>query len=312
MIKILETFGRDDLAMVYVARTESGKTLEFVEALVPPHPRDEKWVIIVSTLYGCPIGCLMCDSGLHYHGKVAESDLLAQIDHVVTRRFPSRIIETEKLKIHFARMGDPAFNHNVNKVLTKLKGLYETPNLMPSLSTVAPCGTDDFFLELLDVRRTCYPEGNFQLQFSIHTTDSACRDELIPVRKWDFSRIVQYGEMFFVPDGGRKITLNFAASTRYPVDPLVIGRRFNPDIFMIKITPLNPSISTERNGLDSLVSLDPDDAGSLELVRSFEEHGYDVILSIGEPEENRIGSNCGLRVSDVAASSVAVKSDALM
>lgn len=299
MIQILETTGRDDLAMVYVARTECGKTLEFVEALVPPYTREEKWVIIISTLYGCPVGCLMCDSGLHYHGKVSESDLFAQIDHVVTHRFPSRTISTEKLKIHFARMGDPSFNTEVNRVLDKLRGYYVAPNLMPSLSTIAPCGTDAFFEELLDVRRSSYPEGNFQLQFSIHTTDPACRDELIPVRKWDFTRIARYGEMFFAPGGGRKITLNFAASTRYPVDPLVIGGQFDPEIFMIKITPLNPSRSTRDNGLDSLVSLDPDDEDSIELIRRFEGLGYDVVLSIGEPEENQIGSNCGLRVLDM-------------
>ena len=311
MMEILETIGRDELAVVYVARTEIGKTLEFVEALVPPHPREEKWVIIISTLYGCPVGCLMCDAGLHYHGKVSESDLLAQIDYVVAHRFPSRTIGTEKLKIHFARMGDPAFNPNVNKVLARLRKRYDTPNLMPSLSTVAPLGTDAFFMELLDVRRCCYPEGNFQLQFSIHTTDAACREELIPVKKWDFSRIARYGEMFFAPGGGRKITLNFAASTRYPVNPSVIGGHFDPEVFMIKITPLNPSRSTRRNGLDSLISLDPDDEGSRALVRSFEELGYDVILSIGEPEENRIRSNCGLRVLNDKATHVEIGARAL-
>jgi len=296
LLEIAEMTGREELAIVYVARTDSGGTLEFVEALVPPHPRNEKWVLIISSLYGCPVGCLMCDSGLHYGGKVSEEDLLAQIDFLITRRFPSRTVGTEKLKIHFARMGDPSFNPAVNIVLVGLRGRYEAPGLTPSISTVAPAGTDAFFEELLDVRRRYYPEGRFQLQFSIHTTDESCRDELIPVRKWGFSRIARYGEEFFSPGRGRKVTLNFAASTRYPVDPGIIGDVFDPEVFLIKITPLNPSLSTGRNNLDSLVSLDPDDGAGMELVRGFEAHGYETILSIGEAEENRIGSNCGLRV----------------
>ncbi len=295
-MEVVETVGREDLAVVYVAKTDGGRMLEFVEALVPPSPREEKWVLIISSLYGCPVGCLMCDSGTHYHGKVSESDLLAQIDYIVDRRYPSRSIPTQKLKIHFARMGDPAFNPNVNRVLRRLRQRYTVTDLMPSISTVAPEGTDPFFEELLDVRRDHYPEGYFQLQFSIHTTDDSARDELIPVPKWDFSRISRYGERFFDGKSLRKVTLNFAASTRYPVDPAIVADHFDPDVFLVKITPLNPSLSTGRNRLDSLVSLDPDDGGSRALIERFERFGYDVVLSIGEPEENRIGSNCGLRV----------------
>ncbi len=296
-MEILETTGREDLALVYVARTGAGKTLEFVEALVPPRPREEKWVLIVSSLYGCPVGCLMCDSGLHYEGIVSESDLMAQVDHMVSRRFPSRKVPTKKLKLHFARMGDPAFNPNVTKILAALKDRYEAPGLVPCVSTVAPQGTDAFFEELLEVRRGYYTENDFQLQFSIHTTDIAGREELIPIDKWNFPRIARYGERFHEPgNGGRKVTLNFALSTRYPVDPVAVRGYFDPDVFMIKITPLNPGISTRRNGLDSLVSLRPEDPANREIAGAFEELGYDVVLSIGEPEENIIRSNCGLRV----------------
>jgi 23S rRNA (adenine2503-C2)-methyltransferase len=296
-MEVVETTGREDLALVYVARTEEGKTLEFVEALVPPHTREEKWVLIISSLYGCPVGCLMCDSGLHYEGIVSESDLLAQIDHMLSGRFSSRKIGTKKLKVHFARMGDPAFNPNVTNVLSQLMDRFDAPGLIPCISTIAPCGTDAFFDELLEVRKNCYSDRDFQLQFSIHTTDIPGREELIPVSKWDFSRIARYGEEFHGTGGGsRKVTLNFAASTRYPVDPLTVSKYFDPEVFIIKITPLNPGLSTDRNSLDSLVSIQPGSPENQEIVRSFEDFGFDVVLSIGEPEENLIRSNCGLRV----------------
>ena len=299
-MEILETIGREDLAVVYVGRTESGKILEFVEALVPPCPRDEKWVLIISTLYGCPVGCLMCDSGLSFNGRVSEEDIWAQIDTLVSRRYPSGTVSTRKLKIHFARMGDPSFNPSVNRILSGLGDRYDAPGLLPSLSTVAPEGTDGFFEELLEVRERHYPDGVFQLQFSIHTTDAAARDELIPIRKWGFPRIARYGEAFFASGRGRKVTLNFAASTRYPVNPAIIRDHFDPGSFLIKITPLNPSLSSARNGLHSLVSLDPGDPIGRRLAEAFEALGYQAVLSIGEPAENLIGSNCGLRVRQAA------------
>jgi len=298
-MNVIESRGREDLAVVHVARTDSGELLEFVEALVPPCTRAEKWVNILSTLYGCPVGCLMCDSGLHYAGKVSEADILAQIDDLVRRRFPGGEVTTAKWKIHFARMGDPSFNRDVVRVLARLPGRYRAPGLTPSLSTVAPLGTDAFFDELLDVRRRIYPEGRFQMQFSIHTTDTAARDELIPVRKHGFGWIARYGEAWVRAGRGRKVTLNFAASTRYPVDPGVVADTFDPAAFLVKITPLNPSLSSSANGLDSYVSLEAGDPRGRDLVRAFEAHGYDTVLSIGEPEENAIRSNCGLRVLEV-------------
>jgi 23S rRNA (adenine2503-C2)-methyltransferase len=297
-MEILETYGREDLAVVYVGRTGEGRRLEFVEALDPPRPRGEKWVLIVSSLYGCPVGCLMCDSGMHYEGRVPESDIIDQIDTMVRLRYPDGNVNVEKLKVHFARMGDPAFNMGVIKVLSLLNARLGNAGLIPSLSTVAPCGTDAFFDALLGVREEYYPDGNIQLQFSIHTTDPASRDELIPVKKWDFGRIARYGEEFYRSRRGRKVTLNFAPSTRYPVEPGVVARHFDPDVFLVKMTPLNPSLSSRRNLLESLIPLDPEAPVSLRLVEEFESYGFETILSIGQPEENLIRSNCGLRVME--------------
>ena len=52
-MEIIGYAGREDLAVVYIGRTKEGKLLEFVESLQPPLPREKKWVLIVSTLYGC-------------------------------------------------------------------------------------------------------------------------------------------------------------------------------------------------------------------------------------------------------------------
>ena len=162
---------------------------------------------------------------------------------------------------------------------------------MPSISTVAPRGTEGFFEGLLDVKNTMYRSGMFQLQFSLHTTDRALRRTIIPVDTWSLSEIADYGERFHSP-GDRKITLNFALAKGSPLSPEILLQHFDPDVFLIKITPLNPTYRAMENGL--LSHIDPEDCrGTDSMISAVTDAGYDVIVSIGEQEENRIGSNCG-------------------
>ncbi|HBY08589.1 MAG TPA: radical SAM protein, partial [Chloroflexi bacterium] len=168
---------------------------------------------------------------------------------------------------------------------------YQAPGFMPSLSTIAPHSTEAFFERLLDVKNRLYAGGNFQFQYSVHTTDAARRDEMIPVKKWSFAQMAEYGERFYAP-GDRKITLNFALAEGQPLNPQVLLEYFDPAKFLIKITPLNPTYQAAEHGLTSYI--DPLHQGrEAALVDSIRAAGYQVITAIGEVEENYIGSNCG-------------------
>jgi 23S rRNA (adenine2503-C2)-methyltransferase len=287
-MKILAKTGREDLANVYIAETPSGKRIEFVESVQPPIPREKKWVLIISSLFGCCVGCTFCDAGGNYQGKLSKDELFAQIDFLIRNRYSDGEVPVEKLKIQFARMGEPSLNLNVIDVLQEFHSRYNAPGFMPSVSTVAPAGADRFFVELLQVKNEIYRE-KFQLQFSIHTTDQQLRDRIIPVKKWDFNAIADYGKDFY-EGGHRKITLNFALADNYPLETAVLRRYFAPERFLIKITPVNPSYKAVANGLcsEKLFSNYKDS-----LISNLKNAGYDVILSIGELEENNIGSNCG-------------------
>jgi 23S rRNA (adenine2503-C2)-methyltransferase len=277
--------------MVYIAEMSSGNLVEFVESIQPPLPRQKKWVLLVSTMFGCPVGCMMCDAGGYYKGKPSKDEILEQIDFMVRKRFPDGVIPCEQFKIQFARMGEPSLNSGVLDVLEELPLRYQASGLLPSLSTVAPSGTQKFFDRLLEIKRQSYSGGRFQFQFSIHTTDEALRERLIPVRKWSFSEMARYGERFYDP-GDRKITLNFAISQGTPVEPSVLLTHFDPEKFLIKITPLNPTYRARENALSTYI--DPLREGeNYEIVNALRAAGYQVILSIGEVEENYIGSNCG-------------------
>lgn len=291
-MKIIEQYGRDDLATVYLARTDKGNYIEFVESLQPPFDRNQKMVMIISTLLGCPVGCLMCDAGVSYGGKVSAGDMFAQIDHVVGKRFQGNLIPVAKFKVQFSRMGEPAFNDDVLTVLNEFPNRYDAPGFIPSLSTVGPAGRDSFFKELQNIKKKHYPK-NFQLQFSIHSTDSAIRDRIIPVKKMTFQQIADYAERFH-DEGGKKITLNFILAKDFTLDPNALRKQFSPDLFFIKMTPLNPTYMANRNRLAPGIVGKPIESGEGELILDrIKAVGYDALLSIGEQEENKIGSNCG-------------------
>lgn len=276
--------------MVYVVEFNGG-LVECVEAVQPPRPREEKWVLMISTLFGCPISCQMCDAGGHYSGKLTESEMFAQIEYLIQKRYPDGYVPSKQLKIQFARMGEPALNPAVLDLLESLPDRINAPGLLPSVSTIAPHGSDDFFERLTEIKNTVYPKGRFQFQFSIHTTDQKLRDELIPVKKWDFQQMARFGERYYQP-GDRKITLNFALAEKSPVQPELLLEHFDPERFLIKITPLNPTYRAESTGLKSYV--DPEnEIDTYPTLDELRQAGYQVILSIGEQEENRIGSNCG-------------------
>ena len=292
MLEVVKVTGRDDLAQVFVARTKDGSLIEFVESVQPPVPRDKKWVLIVSTLKGCPVRCPICDAGSHYRGKLSTTEILAQIEHLVRRRYPDGVVPIPKLKVQFARMGEPALNDAVLEVLRLLPQRLRAPGLMPCVSTVAPRGRESFFEELLAIKQEWYPGGRFQMQFSLHASDETTRRALVPIDTWSFTEMAAFGRRFFAP-GDRRVTLNFAAGTTTALDAGAIAREFDPRYFAIKLTPINPTAAARRAKL--LGRIDPDDpTGNERLADSFRALGFETIVSIGELEENAIGSNCGM------------------
>lgn len=290
-MEIIAKTGKEGLASVYLAKTTQGKLIEFVESIQPPLSREEKWVLIVSTLYGCPVGCGFCDAGDHYHGKISKEDLINQIDYLIKLHYPEGHVPAKKFKIQFARMGEPSFNPAVLEVLESLPEMYQIPGFVPSISTVAPNGTDAFFDKLMETKKAQY-RSTFQLQFSIHTTDPQKRNWLIPIKTWSFGRIAKYGERFY-DEGGKKITLNFVLSDELPFDANMLSKYFSPAYFIIKLSPLNPTFNARKNQMHSAIHK-RQRPEAMDILTAL---GYEVILNIGEWEENKIGSNCGQYVS---------------
>lgn len=295
-MRVVAVAGRDDLARVYIAETHDGRCIEFVESLQPPWPREKKWVLIVSCLSGCPFACRICDAGGDYRGRLSREEIEFQIDYLVEQRFPGRDILCEKFKIQFARMGEPALNPAVLEAMAALPRRLRTPGLILSLSTIAPYGCDRFFEQLLELKAG-FKAGTFQFQFSLHSSDEARRRELIPTRTWSFAEMADYGRRFFRA-GDRKVTLNFALAQGYPLEAGKLLEWFDPGVFLVKLTPVNPTACARESGLRPVFTRD---GGGEKIVDGLRRVGYEVLVSLGEFEENAIGSNCGQFVRSYAA-----------
>ncbi|MFA7327423.1 MAG: radical SAM protein [Candidatus Kapaibacterium sp.] len=289
-MEIIRKVGDENIANVFIAKIND-KMLEFAESLEYPKSIYEKWVLTISCLYGCPVQCLMCDAGQNYYGKMSKNDMLSQIEHLVLRRFPDRNVPVEKFKIQFARMGEPVYNTAVLDVLEELPLLFNAPGLIPSISTIGPKNSTYFLDRLTEIKNNQYSNGKFQLQFSIHTTDIDKRNSLIPINKLTFKEISDFSDKF-LQENDRKITLNFIVLDDYPIETKVISENFDYNKFIIKLTPLNPTFKANENGLKS--KLDPlNNKSIVNLVEELKVLNFDTIVSIGNLEENNIGSNCG-------------------
>jgi len=296
-IQVLDSSGRADVAEIFVAqfRGEEGPVLEFVDGLDTRYPREEKWIVNVSTQFGCPVNCIFCDAGGEYRGNCSVEEMLAQTNYVLARH--KGLGKTcKKLKVHFARMGEPALNDNVveaMRALPTLPELQDAAALWCCVPTTAPRGRTRWFDNLKAMKDELY-HGRFQLQFSVNSTDEAERERLMPHPHLTMKEIAKVGENFFEP-GDRKPVLNFALAADVPFNSKAISTIFNPEQFAVKLTPLNPTSRGEANGLKTILRSDREQQLQ-DICDTLTALNYDVIISIGDGREDEIGSNCGQAV----------------
>ena len=138
---------------------------------------------------------------------------------------------------------------------------------------MTPHGREKWFDRLLEIREHFH---DFQLQFSINSTDDTYRDKLMPYPKMSWEWLGDYGKKFF-RQGQRKVCLNFAICPDIPVDAHGLRDYFDPNCFVVKLTPVNPTSA----GLENQLTI-AEDRAAAELIlqrksAEFESMGFRVI-----------------------------------
>ncbi len=286
-VKLLSS---NKIASVFGMYNEKGS----FEAVVS-RPRENKIVFVVSTLYGCPVKCLICDASLQYNGKISFKDMMFQLDYLINEISAEKLRSVKKFKIQFSRMGEPAYNDNVNRAIEYILKNYNELNPVLSVSSIAPFGTDNFFDKLNKITKIYGKRNEFQIQFSIHSTDKKQRDYLIPIKKMELKRISQMG-LEINKNINKKITLNFALFDGVIIDTDTLLEHFSPDAFILKFTPVNPTL----NALKSEISITENSSVWQKyktILKQCNNVGYEIIESVGDFRENEVKSNCGQYVN---------------
>lgn len=221
-------------------------------------PLSEKWVVTVSTQYGCNMRCTFCDvPKVDWKGNVTFEDLKAQLYHAISL-FPG-VHYTERLNLHFARMGDPIFNEDVfrfaewmiqnKRQINKDTGL-SIEVLHPVLTTSLPrkfSKLKERILRWCGIKNDVY-NGQAGLQFSINSTDEAQRSEMFSDMQLHLQDLSKIADEMPEPVS-RKYCLNFAFSTDFKIDAKYLRGLFDPAKFMCKITPIHNNNACRENGI---------------------------------------------------------------
>lgn len=258
---------------------------------LPLMPLTDKWVVTVSTQYGCSMGCEFCDVPKVGGGRNATfGDLTGQI--LVALTLPGMPDHTKRLNIHFARMGEPTWNPAVldcGKWIAEHLGDAYTPH--PVVSTMMPRRNDwlkTFIHAWMRLKNHVYL-GNAGLQLSINSTDE---DERARQFSGNACTLMEIADIMrgIVPIG-RKITLNFAVAG-YTVDPDVLLRWFPPEWYVIKLTPMHKTATALAFGVQTdgdYTTPEP----YMELEERLKKAGYDVLVFIASNDEDAGRITCG-------------------
>ncbi len=259
-----KTFGN---GVVFALRTETGKVVETTDTFLPYYTknavgrrenclidsdfgsRKERWMIGVSTMSGCPIGCKFCAAGGKFNANLTAEEIIAQVDFILNLNNKSKPSEAKEFRILMTRMGEPALNFKeVTKAAELLKEKFPFAEIL--ISTVGlRNGSLDSWLELSKKHKEIH------LQFSIHSTSQEYRDWLIPAKnKLAFDEIRSFANKWMdVKNNKRKISLNFTVVEGSEFNIEKIKEFFPKEQFFIKLSPVNENCYTRINNITGAI-----------------------------------------------------------
>ena len=260
----------------------------------------DKWLLTVSTQKGCNHKCQYCDvANLGFHGNLSVTEIQDQIKFLLEST--PYMTKTQKAKIGFARMGEPA--HNLYNVLASVLSLYDISKSMNRDITWLPCFNSilprktyegltgyDVIDNVLDVKENWY-DGFLHFQISVNSTDENKRKELFGgADVLTIEEIIRYINKQNIKN--RTVTLNFIVMKGVPIDVNYLSKiGLNGEKFAVKLIPLNNTVNAGEHSLETYANYNNYEE-LIVLSEKFKEKGVPVIYdAIAKCEE--AGLCCG-------------------
>lgn len=261
-------------------------------------PLSEKWVITISTQYGCSMKCKFCDVPKVGPGRNATFlDMVNQIKRA-RDQYPY-VSHTKRLNVHYARMGEPTFNSDVLDLSMWLaeSGRRELDlrcdTLHPVLTTMMPRKNkrlEGYIREWGYIKNEAF-NGEANLQVSINSTNDDQRDDMYQGCTHSIREISDIVKDLPAPKM-RKYCLNMAMADGYESDGVKMASLFNPDHWMVKITPIHVNTATSANGIKTTGGYDVYDSYARH-EENFKRAGFDTLVFVPSYDEDFGMITCG-------------------
>lgn len=240
--------------IVYALNTEDGYPLEVTDTFLPNYTKDainenentlktyelgdrtNRWMIGVSCMSGCPVGCRFCATGkLKRWRSLTAEEIVEQVEFIINKSPDYKFEEAWEHKINYTRMGEPFFNlEAVRKAIEIIDSKY--PNTHHYISTIGLKGSDFSWIK-----------DNITLQVSLHSLDEDRRHDLIPVS--NLMSIEELGQIR--TQSHLKTTVNMTLVDYEDFDINVLKKYFDPEYFFIKLSPINENEISIGNNMGS-------------------------------------------------------------
>lgn len=239
---------------VYVLYTQDGFPIETTDTFLPYYTkncinehinelkdyklgsRNDRWMIGVSVMSGCPIHCSFCATGnLKKWRNLTSDEIVEQVKFILDKNSEIKTENCKEFKINYTRMGEPALNwENLQKAIKEIDKLLPNTVVHHYISTIGVRGTDFSWIK-----------NNITLQISLHSLDENRRDELIPFK--NKMTIEELGKIR--TQSHLKTTVNMTLVDVEDFDIEELKKYFDPAYFFIKVSPINPNPVSEKNNM---------------------------------------------------------------
>lgn len=239
--------------IVYALKTYDGFPLEVTDTFLPFYTKNaigrrtneldcdtvgsrvDRWMIGVSCMSGCPVGCKFCATGqLKKWRNLTADEIVEQVQFIIdnnTNNYPNT---SKEFKINYTRMGEPFLN--IESVINAIKLIDKIyPNSVHHYISTIGIKDSDF----------SWIKDNITLQISLHSLDESRRNELIPFTKK--MTIEELGRIR--TKSNLKTTVNLTLVDAADFDIQKLRENFPPEHFFIKLSPINPNEVSVANKL---------------------------------------------------------------
>ena len=263
-------------------------------------PYEKKWLLTVSTQFGCVHNCLFCDvANLPFKGNLSQKQIEDQVSLLLG--CTPYVSSCKKVKIGFARMGEPA--HNLDNVIGAMRNLDDLSRManrsfswLPCFNSILPNKTTqgrdavEVLDRIIETKERDF-NGMMHLQISCNSTDECERKRL-----FGGASVMSVEDMITHINHKsitkRTVTLNFIVMQGVEVSVTKLRKMgLDKDKFAVKLIPLNDTINGQDNNLETLANYNNYE-DLLKLKNEFELNGIPVVVdAIAKCEE--AGLCCG-------------------